>query len=44
MTTVSKAYYHDHREEIEDEFRRERELADQMRAQFPPKLRGKLGG
>lgn len=38
------AYYHDHREEIEDEFRRERELADQMRAQFPPKLRGKLGG
>ena len=38
------AYYFDHRDEIEAEFRREQEIADQMKSQFPSKLREKLGG
>jgi uncharacterized protein (DUF433 family) len=38
------AYYFDHRDEIEAEFRREREVADQMKPLFPSKLREKLGG
>ena len=38
------AYYFDHRDEIEAEFRREREIADQMKSRFPSKLQEKLGG
>ena len=37
------AYYFDHRDEVEAEFRHERETADRMRAQFPT-LREKRGG
>lgn len=33
------AYYHDFRGEVENEFRREREMAEQMQAKFPSKLR-----
>jgi uncharacterized protein (DUF433 family) len=38
------AYYFDHREEIEDEFRAETELAERLKNQFPSKLRKKLHG
>jgi uncharacterized protein (DUF433 family) len=38
------AYYHDHRDEIEAEFRHEAETADRYRSMFPPKLKGELGG
>lgn len=37
------AYYFDHREEIESEFKREVELAEQYRSQFPT-LKEKRGG
>jgi uncharacterized protein (DUF433 family) len=37
-------YYHDHRDEIEESFRREAELATEMKARFPSKLKGNPGG
>lgn len=37
------AYYFDHRDEIEAEFRKEREVTDRMRARFPT-LKEKRGG
>jgi len=33
------AYYFDHREEIEAEFREEADFADRLKVQFPSKLR-----
>jgi uncharacterized protein (DUF433 family) len=38
------AYYFDHREEIEADFRREREVAESLRPRFPSKLQEKLRG
>lgn len=38
------AYYFDHRAEIEAEFCQENEIADELRAGFPSKLREKLRG
>src|SRR5438067_12551185 len=38
------AYYHDHRADVEAEFRAQEEAAEQFRAQFPSKLRAKLDG
>lgn len=38
------AYYFDHREEIDEEFRREADLVAKMKAKFPSKLQEKLGG
>jgi uncharacterized protein (DUF433 family) len=38
------AYYLDHREEIEADFRHEEETAEKYRDMFPSKLKGKLGG
>ena len=38
------AYYLDHREEIEADFRHEEEVAEKYRDTFPSKLKGKLGG
>lgn len=36
------AYYYDHIEEIREDIRRNDELAEQFRAQFPSKLKEKL--
>jgi uncharacterized protein (DUF433 family) len=36
------AYYFDHVEEIREEMRREKEIAEQFRAQYPSKLEEKL--
>lgn len=38
------AYYFDHPAEIAAEFAHEAAVADQYRARFPSKLRGKVGG
>jgi uncharacterized protein (DUF433 family) len=42
------AYYFDHREEIEDEFRQDREWAERIQreipSKIPPELRKKVGG
>ena len=42
------AYYFDHRDEIEDEFRKEDQLAEWVKAnlpsKIPPALREKIGG
>ena len=38
------AYYFDHREEIEAEFRQEAETAESLKAHFPSKLQEKLRG
>jgi uncharacterized protein (DUF433 family) len=38
------AYYFDHREEIEADFRKDEELAQALKAQFPSKLQEKLRG
>jgi uncharacterized protein (DUF433 family) len=38
------AYYFDHREEIEADFRRDQELDEWARANAPSKLRDKRGG
>ncbi|HZL37902.1 MAG TPA: DUF433 domain-containing protein [Tepidisphaeraceae bacterium] len=38
------AYYFDHREEIEADFKRDEELAEKLRPLFPSRLQGKLGG
>jgi uncharacterized protein (DUF433 family) len=38
------AYYFDHREEIDADFRRDQEIDDWARDHAPSKLRGKLGG
>jgi uncharacterized protein (DUF433 family) len=37
------AYYHDHREEIEETFQREAELVNAMKARYPSKLSGQIG-
>ena len=37
------AYYFDHREEIEADFKRDEEFADALRHKFPSKLKEKLG-
>jgi uncharacterized protein (DUF433 family) len=36
------AYYFDHREEIEDEFRKEDQLAGWLQANIPPKIPSRL--
>jgi len=36
------AYYFDHREEIEEDIRRNDEIAENFRAQYPSKLKEKL--
>jgi uncharacterized protein (DUF433 family) len=38
------AYHHDHREKIEETFRREGELVDTMKCRYPSKLRDQIGG
>ncbi len=38
------AYYFENREEIEEEFRKEDEIAEQLRTRYPSKVREKLGG
>lgn len=38
------AYYYDHREEIREDLRRNDELAEKFRAQYPAKLKEKLPG
>jgi hypothetical protein len=38
------AYYFDHRKEIEADFKRDEELAEKLRPQFPSKLQEKLRG
>lgn len=38
------AYYLDHREEIEADFRSEAEVAEKYRSVFPSKVKGKTGG
>ena len=38
------AYYFDNRQEIEQEFRREDELAELLKARYPSKVKEKLGG
>jgi uncharacterized protein (DUF433 family) len=37
------AYYHDHREEIEEDFQREATLVASIQARYPSKLRDRLG-
>lgn len=37
-------YYFDNRQEIEEEFRREDEIAERLRATCPSKVQEKLGG
>lgn len=37
------AYYFDHRDEIEGDFRYEKELAESLKSRFPSILREKLG-
>ena len=38
------AYYFDHRQEIEADFKRDEELAEKLRPLFPSKLQEKLSG
>jgi uncharacterized protein (DUF433 family) len=38
------AYYFDHREEIEEEFRNEDEVAERLKARCPSKVQEKVGG
>jgi uncharacterized protein (DUF433 family) len=38
------AYYFDNREEIEADFRRDREIAESLRSEFPSLLKEKLRG
>jgi len=38
------AYYFDNRQEIEDEFRKEDQIAEQLKARCPSKVQEKLGG
>lgn len=38
------AYYFDHREEIEESFRREADIAAEMKERYPSKVRAKLRG
>jgi hypothetical protein len=38
------AYYHDHREDIEAEFRQAKETEEKYRSMFPSKIRAKLDG
>lgn len=38
------AYYFDHRQEIEADFKRDEELAEKLRPLFPSKLQEKLRG
>jgi uncharacterized protein (DUF433 family) len=38
------AYYFDHRQEIEADFKRDEELAESLRPRFPSKLQEKLRG
>jgi uncharacterized protein (DUF433 family) len=38
------AYYFDHREEIEAEFRREVEIAEEFKKRYPERVRGKVNG
>ncbi len=38
------AYYFDNREEIEEEFRKEDEVAERLRARYPSKVQEKLRG
>jgi hypothetical protein len=38
------AYYFDNRQEIEDEFRKEDQIAEQLKARGPSKAQEKLGG
>ena len=41
---AAMAYYFDHRLEIEADFKRDQDLAEKLRAQFPSKLQEKLRG
>jgi uncharacterized protein (DUF433 family) len=38
------AYYFDNRQEMDDEFKREKEVAESLRQHFPSKLKEKMGG
>jgi len=40
----SLAYYFDNRQEIEDDFRREDEIAELLRTRYPSKVQEKLRG